>query len=209
MVRKTIAGALAVALAVPALAQSSSTTTTTTTTPQTMPPQAPTQPPAAAPPPAAGSSQQVVVNPPTAPAPAAPATPPSAVQVNPPPATAPAPAPVIVQGEPQRAASTTTVVVEEKRRRSPMSIVATNALYGGAAGAVVGAGVALINEGDSWGRDLMLGTGIGVLAGAAVGGVMAYRQSDDRVAVDGLGTPARDEQLRPRVTTVARLGGRF
>lgn len=98
-------------------------------------------------------------------------------------------------------------VVDERKSRSPMSTVAMNALYGGAAGAVVGAGVALINEGDDWGRDLMLGTGLGVVAGAIVGGVLAYRDSGsgaDRVAmVDGLGTPEREKDRQRKMVRVA------
>lgn len=53
--------------------------------------------------------------------------------------------------------------------RSAAAIVATDALYGGVAGALVGGGVALINSGNNWQRDLMVGGGVGVLVGAAVG----------------------------------------
>lgn len=96
-------------------------------------------------------------------------------------------------------------------RRNPMSVVAINALYGAAAGAVVGVGVALI-EGDNWGRDITVGAGLGVLAGAVVGGVIAYGYGDQGAlgaASDGLGTPARDRDRQRRMTPVAAYALRW
>lgn len=97
-----------------------------------------------------------------------------------------------------------TAYADERRdRRAPMATVALNALYGGGAGALIGIGVALIEQ-DNYGRDVMVGTGIGVIAGAIVGGVMAYGDSGpDRLAVDGLGTPARDARRQRPMTRLA------
>jgi hypothetical protein len=177
-------------------------------------------PPAQAPQPgasggAAGSSQQVVVNPPpatgqpTVPSPSAP----SNVTVNPPPAPPPAPQPVAVGAYSADTGSGDVAV--QRERRSPMATVATNALYGGLAGVVIGGGIALINEGDDWGRDLMLGAGLGVLAGAVVGGVQAYRAEsrDDRpraaMSRDGLGTVAIDRARARPMTNLGYVGFRW
>ena len=53
--------------------------------------------------------------------------------------------------------------------RSAAAIIATDALYGGVAGGLVGGGVTLIDQGNHWQRDIMVGAGIGILAGAAFG----------------------------------------
>ena len=53
--------------------------------------------------------------------------------------------------------------------RSAVAIIATDALYGGLGGAIIGAGITLIDSGNNWARNLMLGGGIGVLAGAGYG----------------------------------------
>jgi hypothetical protein len=204
-ISRLIAGMLAALVAVPALGQATSTTTTTTT-----PLPAPTPPPAAAPAPAQqapsaqqpppGASQQVVVNPPAAaPAPAPQAPAPSSVVVTPPPA--PPPRAVVVDRGERR--SSTVIVDDRPRRRSPMATIATNALYGGAAGAILGTGVALIEQ-DNYVRDIMIGAGVGVIAGGIVGGVMAYGdEAYDRVAVDGLGTPEREKDRQRPMTKVA------
>jgi hypothetical protein len=113
--------------------------TTTTTT---------TNPPQAAPPPPPSPSTQVVVNP----------------QANPPPPATPppeAPPPVIVQDD--------TGVVARPAGRSAVKIIAVDAIYGGVAGAVVGGGITLINQGNHWARDITIGAGVGVLAGATYG----------------------------------------
>lgn len=93
-------------------------------------------------------------------------------------------------------------------QRSAFSIIALDALYGAAAGAVVGVGVALIFNNDAWGRDIMIGTGLGILVGTAVGALEASNRGPNRIAMDGLGSPDRDTP-GTGVTTVARLGGRF
>ncbi|HEX7622486.1 MAG TPA: hypothetical protein VF400_02865, partial [Anaeromyxobacteraceae bacterium] len=93
-------------------------------------------------------------------------------------------------------------------RRSLVAIVALDALYGAAAGALVGAGVALIVNNDRWGRDLMVGAGAGILVGTAVGVVEATNRGPNRIAMDGLGSPDRDPPSKG-VARLARLGGRF
>src|SRR5207249_3392800 len=67
--------------------------------------------------------------------------------------------------------------------RSAVAIIATDALYGGVAGAVVGAGITLIDNGNNWARNLMLGAGIGILAGAGYGVYEAATQAPPRRAV--------------------------
>jgi hypothetical protein len=96
----------------------------------------------------------------------------------------------------------------EADSRSAFSIIATDALYGAAAGALVGVGVALILNNDAWGRDILICTGIGILVGTAVGALEASNRGPDRIALDGLGSPDRDQPGKG-VTTLARLGGRF
>jgi hypothetical protein len=210
----------------PPSAQPPATAAQPPTATQAYPAQPPPASPYAPPPPAqaplpgasagtAGASQQVVVNPPTAtgqptvPSPSAP----SNVTVNPPPAPPPAPQPVVVGAYSADTGSGDVAV--QRERRSPMATVATNALYGGLAGVVIGGGIALINEGDDWGRDLMLGAGLGVLAGAVVGGVQAYRAEsrDDRpptaMSRDGLGTVAIDRARARPMTSLGYVGFRW
>lgn len=107
------------------------------------------------PPPQPQPGTQVVVNPP-------------------PPESAPPPSTTtrtVVRDEP--------VIVEEEHRRAPMAIVATDALYGGLAGVLVGGGVALLDNGDHWQRDLMIGAGVGILAGVGVGIAQAVIEAND------------------------------
>jgi hypothetical protein len=164
---------------------------------QPMPGQAqqqPQQPPSGA---SGGGSQQVVVNPPPQ---QQPPPPPSstAVTVNPPTGGSSyrEPAPVVVE--------------RERDRPSALRTVAVNAGYGALAGALVGAGVALLEQGDNWGRDLMIGTGAGIIVGAVVGGVQAASRGDDRrVALDGLGTPQRDRALARAAPAVVGWAGHF
>jgi hypothetical protein len=60
-------------------------------------------------------------------------------------------------------------VIERREKPNPLGTVAMDAGYGGVAGLLVGGGIALIQQGDDWGRDLMVGAGIGLIVGAAVG----------------------------------------
>jgi hypothetical protein len=64
-------------------------------------------------------------------------------------------------------------LVEVQTTRNPAAVIARDALYGGIAGLAVGAGVALLNGGDNWGRDLAIGAGAGLVAGAIFGAVDA------------------------------------
>lgn len=142
------------------------------------------------------SSQQVVVNPPQ---PVPPAAPPSSTTVVNPPSSGPT-----VLAPPYGDVA----VIERRERPNPLATVATDAAYGGVAGLLVGGGVALIEQGDHWGRDLMVGAGLGLVVGAAIGAVHAVydqRQYDraerraalpaggsGRLAWDGLGRTDRD-----------------
>lgn len=151
------------------------------------------------------SSQQVVVNPPQ-PVPS-PAPPSSTTVVNPPPAGP------TVYAQPYGDVA----VVERREKPNPLAIVAMDAAYGGVAGLLVGGGVALVQEGDDWGRDLMVGAGIGLIVGAVVGVAHAVYETNqyDRatrraaagprperlVAGDGLNRTDRDP-----VITAATVG---
>jgi hypothetical protein len=146
---KTCIPALAALLSLPVLAQS-------TTTVQQQP----------------GTTTTVQTQPPPPPPPAAPGT---QVVVNPPAESAPPPPPATttrVYG-----AYDTPVLVEE--HRAPMAIIATDALYGGLAGVLVGGGIALLDDGNHWQRDLMVGAGAGILAGVGVGIAQAVIDAND------------------------------
>ena len=69
-------------------------------------------------------------------------------------------------------------VVEVQTRRSAAAVIAQDALYGGIAGLAIGAGVALLNGGDNWGRDLAIGAGAGLLVGGIFGAVDAASNAD-------------------------------
>jgi hypothetical protein len=117
----------------------------------------------------APSTTTVQTQPPPPPAQPAPGT---QVVVNPPPAEAP-------PATTTRVSAYDTPVVVEEHRRAPMAIVATDALYGGIAGVLVGGGIALLDNGDHWQRDLMIGAGAGILAGVGVGIAQAVIESND------------------------------
>lgn len=53
--------------------------------------------------------------------------------------------------------------------RAPAAVVATDGIYGGLAGVLVGGGVTLIDQGNHWDRNLMVGAGVGLVAGVAYG----------------------------------------
>ena len=156
--------ALAALIAAPAFAQTTVTTqsappppSTTTTTVQTQP----------ATPPSSTTTVQ------TQPAQTQPGT--QVVVVNPAePTTTTAPATrVRVRADPD------VTTVETRPSVSPLQIIAMDALYGGLAGVAIGGGVALINQGNNWQRDLSLGAGIGVLAGGIFGGFDAFSRSNN------------------------------
>jgi hypothetical protein len=134
--------------------------------------------------------------------------------VNPPPSqqpstASPPPSSTTVINPPAPGYREDTVVVERQYRTNPLATVATDAAWGGLAGLIVGFGVTLIDEFDHWDRDLMVGAGIGVLAGAAVGvGHAAYeaREADRRRRVaygDGLDRTDRDPVVTARTVGFA------
>jgi hypothetical protein len=185
---------------------------TTTPTPAA-PAGAVTQPPAPGGSTGGGAaSQQVVVNPPSATA--QPQSPPSSTTVvNPPPSGTTVYPPAYPPGE--------VTVVERRPPPNPMATVATDAAYGGVAGLLVGTGVGLVNEWDTWRRDVMVGTGVGLILGAAVGVAHAafdqreYRErarradaartasGPTRVASDGMNRTDRDPILTARAVGFA------
>ncbi len=67
--------------------------------------------------------------------------------------------------------------------RSAVAIIATDAVYGGVAGAVIGSGITLIDQGNNWARNLMVGAGVGILAGAVYGVYESANQPPPRRAV--------------------------
>ena len=69
-------------------------------------------------------------------------------------------------------------LVEVNTRRNPASVIATDAIYGGIAGLAIGGGVALLNGGDNWGRDLAIGAGAGLLVGGVFGAIDAASNAD-------------------------------
>jgi hypothetical protein len=81
----------------------------------------------------------------------------------------------------------------------------TSALYGGLAGAVIGGGVGLIENGN-YGRDIAIGAGVGVLVGAALGATNAFRDTRAFPASDGLNTTDRFPVLQGNTMG---FGGKF
>src|SRR5258708_4255550 len=79
--------------------------------------------------------------------------------------------------------------VEVSTVRPVAAIIATDALYGGIAGAAIGAGVALIN-GNDYGRDIGMGAGIGIIAGGIIGAVDASGGFRDQARPLTEGSPA-------------------
>jgi len=72
-----------------------------------------------------------------------------------------------------------------QRERSAGSVIASDALYGGLIGLILGAGVALISNDFSnggWGRDLAVGAGVGLIAGGIFGAVNVVSVSDRTLA---------------------------
>lgn len=86
-------------------------------------------------------------------------------------------------------------------RRETAAIIATDALYGGVAGLAIGAGIALIEGGNNWGRDLSIGAGAGLLVGAVIGAVDAASQ--DRIAA--VDVRERSTPLGPSLRTGTRF----
>ena len=95
-------------------------------------------------------------------------------------------------------------LVEVQATRNPAAVIARDALYGGIAGLAVGGGIALLNSGDNWGRDLMIGAGAGLLVGAIFGAVDAASAADRYMAVADSAPRVRD--LRSQNDRSAGLG---
>lgn len=94
-------------------------------------------------------------------------------------------------------------IVEVGATRNPAAVIARDALYGGIAGLAVGGGIALLNSGDNWGRDLMIGAGAGLLVGAIFGAVDAA-SADRYMAVADSAPRMRD--LKSQDNRSAGLG---
>jgi len=94
-------------------------------------------------------------------------------------------------------------LVEVQSTRNPAAVIARDAIYGGIAGLAVGGGIALLNSGDNWGRDLMIGAGAGLLVGAIFGAVDAA-SADRYMAVADSAPRMRD--VRSQNARSAGLG---
>jgi hypothetical protein len=105
-----------------------------------------------------------------------------------------------------RVSDQATGVETAPRGRSTAVIVATDALYGGIAGLLVGGGITLINQGANWQRDLMIGAGVGILAGAAFGVYEAATQSNNATVVHAA---ADRNPAESQGTNLALLARRF
>ena len=93
-------------------------------------------------------------------------------------------------------------VVEVTGRRSPISVIAVDALYGGLAGLAIGGGVALLNSGNDWQRDLAIGAGAGLLIGGVFGAVDAASNADRY-------SPLTDNRDRGFSRALAPMSGTF
>jgi hypothetical protein len=187
---------LSALVAAPAFAQTTvdvppGTTTTVQSQPQQQAPPPPSttvevQQAQPAPPPQQPGTQ-VVVNPQPQPAPAAPPPPPPS----------------------QVTRYDTTDIVETHPHRPAMVTIATDALYGGIAGALIGGGIALIGrDGDNWARDLTIGAGAGLLAGGAIGVVEAVSDANDHTARRAAADVRTDGGSAPSALAFS-YGGRF
>ncbi len=170
------------ALAFPALAQ----TTTTVTQQQPPPPTTTVTTQQNPPPPTPAPQTQVVVNPNDPNANVPPPPPPTRVNVD---------------------TGTATEVSTTPTGRSAASIIATDALYGGFTGALVGGAVTLIDQGNNWQRDLMVGAGVGILAGAAFG---VFESATQKTTVTTHAAADRNPAASdPSGVTLVAAGGRF
>ena len=92
-------------------------------------------------------------------------------------------------------------IVEVQTTRNPGAVIVRDALYGGLAGLAIGGGIALLNNGDNWQRDLAIGAGAGLLVGAIFGAVDAA--SADRY----LAVADSEPRLRDRQSQQVRSAG--
>ena len=102
-----------------------------------------------------------------------------------------------------------TDIVETHPHRPAMATIATDALYGGIAGVLIGGGVALISSDSShWARDLTVGAGAGLLVGGAIGVVEAVSDANDRPARRAAADVRTDGGSAPSGLAFS-YGGRF
>ncbi|HKB76693.1 MAG TPA: hypothetical protein VKC58_08890 [Myxococcales bacterium] len=94
-------------------------------------------------------------------------------------------------------------LVEVQTTRNPAAVIARDALYGGLAGLAIGGGIALLNNGDNWQRDLAIGAGAGLLVGAVFGAVDAA-SADRYMAVADSAPRIRD--VKSQASRSAGLG---
>lgn len=94
-------------------------------------------------------------------------------------------------------------IVEVNGRRNAGSVIASDALYGGIAGLAIGGGVALLNGGDNWGRDLAIGAGAGLIIGGIFGAVDVATSADRAYA------PTSPRQEIGWSSGVSPLSGKF
>jgi hypothetical protein len=161
------------------------TTTTVQSQPQPPPPSTTVEVQQAPQPAPQQPGTQVVVNPQSQPAPAAPPPPSRVTRYD------------------------TTDVVETHPHRPAMVTIATDALYGGIAGVLIGGGVALIGrDSDNWARDLTIGAGAGLLVGGAIGVVEAVSDANDRPARRAAADVRTDGGSAPTGLAFS-YGGRF
>ena len=84
-------------------------------------------------------------------------------------------------------------IVEVQTTRNPGAVIVRDALYGGLAGLAIGGGIALLNNGDNWQRDLAIGAGAGLRVGPIFGAVDAA-SADRYLAVADSEPRLRDRQ---------------
>ncbi len=94
-------------------------------------------------------------------------------------------------------------VIEVTGRRAPIAIIAADALYGGLVGLAIGGGVALLNSGNDWQRDLAIGAGAGLLIGGIFGAV------DAASSADRYSPPMTESRDRGFSASIAPMSGKF
>jgi hypothetical protein len=93
-------------------------------------------------------------------------------------------------------------ILEVRSNRSTLSVIATDALYGGIAGLAIGGGVALLTQDSNWGRDLAIGAGAGLIIGGIFGAVDAASMADRAYPVGQMRNVGFSRGLSP-------IGGKF
>ncbi|MCA1826925.1 MAG: hypothetical protein ABR567_15610 [Myxococcales bacterium] len=124
-------------------------------------------------------------------------------QTNPPP---PSTQVVVNPNDPNVPPAAVSTVETTSTGRSAASIIATDALYGGFTGVLIGGAVTLIDQGNNWQRDLMVGAGIGILAGAAFG---IYDSTTQPKTVTRAVSDRNNAASDPGGTQLVAVGGRF